>query len=155
MNGEEYIGVNGFGAHMQLDSKNLEINIGGNFSDAWVLPPALLQLQECGEAELVEELMDIFQIDTAERLELLGRAVESGNYSTAGQEAHTIKGSALQVGAVRVADVCRQMELEARKPQPADLRPLFRALLTNFDEVRGVMAERRPAAPDGSLQHGQ
>src|ERR1700683_3386434 len=109
-------------------------NISSHFSDVWVLPAALRQLQEGGEGVLVEELIAIFETDAAERLDVLARALEAADYPTVRQEAHTIKGSALQVGANRVADVCRQMELEARKPQPADLVPLFRALLGSFEE---------------------
>jgi histidine phosphotransfer protein HptB len=140
---------------MHLNGKSTERSIGSELSDAWVLPAALRQLEECGEAVLVEELIAIFQIDTASRLELLARAVETADYSTAGTEAHTIKGSALQVGAVRVADVCRSMELEAKQPRPADLRPLFRALAQRFDEVCSVLAARRGPVMDGSPRYGQ
>ena len=140
---------------MQLDGKSMESSIGSEFSGVWVLPAALRQLEECGEADLVEELIDIFQTDTAERLELLARAVESGDYATTRAEAHTIKGSAMQVGAVRVAEVCRQMEVEARNAQPAGLAPMFRALLTSFNEVRGVFAARRLPANGGPPYHGQ
>jgi two-component system, cell cycle response regulator DivK len=89
-----------------------------------VLPAALRQLQECGETTLVEELIVIFESDTAERLEVLARAVETADYATARQEAHTIKGSALQVGAAPFAEACRQMEMEARKEAPSDLAVL-------------------------------
>jgi HPt (histidine-containing phosphotransfer) domain-containing protein len=140
---------------MQLDSKSMESSIGSEFSGVWVLPAALRQLEECGEADLVEELIAIFQTDTAERLALLGRAVEMADYATTRAEAHTIKGSALQVGAVRVADVCRQMEVEARNAQPTGLAPMFRTLLQSFDEVRGVFAARRLPANDGRPYHGQ
>jgi HPt (histidine-containing phosphotransfer) domain-containing protein len=140
---------------MHLDSKSMESSIASEFSDAWVLPAALQQLEECGEAVLVQELIDIFQTDTAERLELLARAVATADYATARAEAHTIKGSALQVGAVRVADVCRQMELEARNAQPTGLAPMFHALLHSFDEVRGVFAARCLPTADGPPYHGQ
>jgi len=140
---------------MRLNSENIKSNIGGEFPGVWVLPAALRQLEECGEAVLVEELIAIFQTDTASRLELLAHAIETDDYSTARSEAHTIKGSALQVGAVQVADVCRTMELEAKKPQPEDLGALFRVLLQRFDEVRGVLAARRGPTMDGSAHYGQ
>jgi HPt (histidine-containing phosphotransfer) domain-containing protein len=132
----------------------MDVHFGSEFSGAWVLPAALQQLQECGEELLVEELIDIFQTDTALRLEVLRRAVETADLTTTRTEAHTIKGSALQVGAVKVADVCREMEIEARQVQPAELATLMRALLSSFEEVCGVLATRRPAA-DGPPYHGQ
>jgi HPt (histidine-containing phosphotransfer) domain-containing protein len=140
---------------MPLDTKNMQCNAGSDLSDAWILPAALRQLQECGETTLVEELITIFQTDTASRLETLARAVETANYHAARLEAHTIKGSALQVGAVRFADACRQVEMEARKPDPPDLAPLFRAVVRSFDEVRGVLAARRGSGTDGSPHNGQ
>ena len=133
----------------------MERNISSEFSDAWILPAALRQLQECGEAVLVEELIAIFQTDTASRLELLERAVGTADYTVVRQEAHTIKGSALQVGAVQVAEICRQLELESRQPQPTDLTFLLRALLRSFDEVCNTIAVRRGSAADESPCHGQ
>jgi HPt (histidine-containing phosphotransfer) domain-containing protein len=140
---------------MQLNGKSMESTIGSEFSGAWILPAALRQLEECGEAVLVEELIDIFQTDTAERLELLRHAAATADLGVVRTEAHTIKGSALQVGALRVADACLQLEMEARKPLPGDLAPLFRALLERFDEVRGVFAARGGSAIDGPPHYGQ
>ena len=99
---------------MAIDSKGM--NTRSEFPDVWVLPAALRQLAESGEGELVDELIAIFQTDTAERLQLLACAIEAADYPTVRLEAHTIKGSALQVGANRMAELCRQVEMEARKP---------------------------------------
>jgi HPt (histidine-containing phosphotransfer) domain-containing protein len=140
---------------MPLNIKNMECQTGSDLSDAWVLPAALRQLQEYGETALVEELIAIFQTDTASRLETLARAVETADYNAARQEAHTIKGGALQVGAVRFAEACRQVEMEARKPEPPDLKPLFRAVVRSFDEVRDVFAARRGSGTNGSPPNGQ
>ena len=123
-------------------------------SEVLVLPAALRQLLDGGEAELVEELIVIFQEDAAERLALLAKALESADYSLVRQEAHTIKGSALQVGANRVAEASRLIEMEARKPEPQELASMYRALLSSFEEVRDVIAARS-ATPDGSPYHGQ
>jgi HPt (histidine-containing phosphotransfer) domain-containing protein len=138
---------------MHLESKSTPFS--SDFSDVWVLPAALQQLQECGDELLVEELIEIFQTDTAARLEVLRQAVDTADYKITRTESHTIKGSALQVGAVKVADICLEMEIEARQAQPAQLAILMRALLRSFEEVRGVLATRRGSATDGSLYHGQ
>jgi HPt (histidine-containing phosphotransfer) domain-containing protein len=136
-------------------NQSIDCSSGSGISDLLVLPAALRQLQECGETELVEELIVIFQSDTASRLEVLARAVETADNSTARQEAHTIKGSALQVGAARFAEACRQMEMEARKEAPSDLATLYRAMLRSFEEVRVAIAERRWLEPDGPSHNGQ
>jgi len=136
-------------------NESIECSPGSGISDLLVLPAALRQLQECGETTLVEELIVIFESDTAERLGVLARAVETADNATARQEAHTIKGSALQVGAVPFAEACRQMEMEARKEAPSDLAALYRAMLQRFDEVRGAIAARRWLEPYGPSHNGQ
>jgi len=128
---------------MPIDSKSSATEARSDLPPVWVIPSALRQLVECGDAELVEELIAVFQTDTAGRLEIMRRAVDAADYATLRLEAHTIKGSALQVGANRLADVCRQMEMEARKALPDGLVPLLRALLQSFDEFRTVIAARR------------
>lgn len=135
---------------MAIDIKSREHNIGNQPPEVWVLPAALRQLEECGEAPLVDELIAMYEEDTVERLELLSRALETADYLTARQESHTIKGSSLQIGAVRVAETCLRMELELRKPQPEGLVPLFQALLLSFEAFRGVIAARSGSAADGS-----
>jgi HPt (histidine-containing phosphotransfer) domain-containing protein len=126
-----------------LDIKSSGTNASRDFPAVWIVPEALQQLIECGDTELVAELVAIFQTDTASRLEVLGRAVAAGDYDGVRIEAHTIKGSALQVGANRVSEVCRQMEMEARKSPPAELDWLFSRLRASFDEVCGVMAAQK------------
>jgi HPt (histidine-containing phosphotransfer) domain-containing protein len=125
---------------MPLDTKNTGMNTGSEFPAVWVIPAALRQLADSGDAELVEELIAIFQTDTAERLEVMRRAIDARDFVAVGAEAHTIKGSAVQVGANRLAEFCRQMELEVRKNPPVDLARPFAMLLASFDEVCGVIA---------------
>jgi HPt (histidine-containing phosphotransfer) domain-containing protein len=136
-------------------NKSIDCSPGSGTSDLLVLPAALRQLQECGETTLVEELIVIFESDTASRLEVLARALATADNATARQEAHTIKGSALQVGAVPFAEACRQMEMEARKEAPSDLADLYRTMLQRFDEVRGAIAARRWIEADGPSHNGQ
>jgi len=136
-------------------NKSIDCSLGSDIDDLWVMPAALRQLQECGETELVEELLVIFESDSVARLEVLAHAVEGADYATARQEAHTLKGSALQVGAVRFAEACRQMEMEARKELPSNLTALYRAILGSFDEVRGVIAAHRLLEKDGPAHNGQ
>jgi HPt (histidine-containing phosphotransfer) domain-containing protein len=108
----------------------------------WVVPTALRQLVECGDGEWVEELIVEFQTDTASRLDLLSQAVANADYGAVRRIAHSIKGSAAQIGANRMADVCRQMELESAKVQPVDVAGLFRTLIQGFEQVRGAIASR-------------
>jgi HPt (histidine-containing phosphotransfer) domain-containing protein len=115
---------------------------GCDLPAVWVVPTALRQLVECGDGEWVEELIAEFQTDTASRLDLLSQAVANADCGAVRRIAHAIKGSAAQIGADRLADTCRQMELEGAKVQPVDLVRLFRTLMQGFEQVRVAIAAR-------------
>ena len=118
------------------------MNAEPDFPAIWVMPVALRQLAECGDSELVEELFTLFQTDTAERLERLEGALAQHDFPGVSTEAHTIKGSAVQVGAIRVADYCRQIELEVKRPRPVELMRLMQLLQGSFREVCAALAIR-------------
>lgn len=127
---------------MPPDTNNFGSVTGCESHAVLVLPAALRQLAESGDTELIDELIAIFQTDTAGRLENLQRAVAAGDYEVAGAEAHTIKGSASQVGANRLAEFCRQMEWESKKRPPVGLAGLLSLALESFDEVCRAIAGR-------------
>jgi HPt (histidine-containing phosphotransfer) domain-containing protein len=131
---------------MPQDTNYIESNAGRDFPAVWAVPATLRQLAECGDAELVEELIGMFQTDTSSRLEVLRHAVAGRDYAVIGAEAHTIKGSALQVGANRLAEFCRQMEQGVRQTPPLDLAGSFQRILQSFNEVCRVIAERQQSS---------
>ena len=142
---------------MAVHKESNRMDPGRDAPAVWVVPAALQHLSECGETDLVEELIAEFQTDTASRLETVGRAIVAADYATIRLEAHTIKGSAVQVGANKVADACRQVEVAARNTRREELGLLFRSLLDDFEDVRGAIAARHvPAPPEsGFRRYGQ
>ena len=79
-------------------------------SNVWSLPDELLQLARDGAADVVADVIAVFQADSAARLANLAEAVETGNWKKIHAEAHALKGSSLQMGAEAMASVCLQME---------------------------------------------
>ncbi|MCU1237261.1 MAG: Hpt protein [Candidatus Solibacter sp.] len=79
----------------------------------WVLPAELHHLAQSGGEKVIEELIELFKQDVGERLHVLRKAVESGDLVTAASQAHSIKGSALQMGAVNLVTTCKHVELDA------------------------------------------
>jgi HPt (histidine-containing phosphotransfer) domain-containing protein len=99
----------------------------------WSLPEALQELVSCGEQGIVVEVLSLFRTDTASRLRELRAAVESGNRKVVRAQAHSLKGSAVQVGANSLAEACREMELTAdTRPE---LVPLLEEIETRFRAV--------------------
>jgi HPt (histidine-containing phosphotransfer) domain-containing protein len=106
---------------------------------AWVLPEAIQYLMDDGDHEAVAAILSSFRTDTTRRLELLYRAVESGDAAQIRTQAHAIAGSARSVGADAMAEVCRETELAAADPPGADLRKLWELIRERFQEAcRGL-----------------
>ena len=89
---------------------------------------SLRQLQEPGEEDLVQQILAVFRVDSARQLELLTDSVASGDLVTAHRAAHTLKGSALNVGARRVASVGKEVETLLKLQDPHAALRLIPAL---------------------------
>lgn len=103
-------------------------------SGSWVLPDELRQLAESDEG-LVKEVLSVFQSDTSDRVRKLRAGVEQNDRTVVRNQAHAIKGSAGQVGAMTVASLCRQIEMDALTADAAALRSLTAELETAFSTV--------------------
>jgi HPt (histidine-containing phosphotransfer) domain-containing protein len=105
----------------------------------WIPPRLLRELAENGSG-LEVELIEAFTRDTALRLEQLRRAITNSDAARLRMEAHTIKGSAWQMGADSVASMCQEIELAACQTPLAQLDERVDRLEARFDEVCRAMA---------------
>jgi hypothetical protein len=104
-------------------------------SEPWVLPEELRQLAEGGDGDLVREVLTVFHSDTAKRLAMMRAALTANDRTKLKGEAHAVKGSAAQVGAGRVAALCRKMESEASALSEGELDSLLADIETAFADV--------------------
>jgi HPt (histidine-containing phosphotransfer) domain-containing protein len=81
--------------------------------NGWVLPAELRHLALSGDTQAVGQLIALFKEDVAARLQVLRQAVITGDLAAGGAQAHSIQGSALQMGALQLAATCRHIELDA------------------------------------------
>jgi HPt (histidine-containing phosphotransfer) domain-containing protein len=95
-------------------------------------------MAEGGDAEIVREVLTVFQTDTATRLKSLETALAAGNMALVRTQAHSIKGSASQVGAPGVAALCQRIEREA---DPVAISELLRELESSFAQVCRLITE--------------
>ncbi|MBE0642499.1 MAG: response regulator [Bacteroidetes bacterium] len=70
----------------------------------------LLSLSVGGEADIFTELLSIFREQTPDLVRQMIEALDAGKTQTVRRVAHTIKGSALNLGARSMAEVCLRME---------------------------------------------
>ena len=105
----------------------------------WCLPEELQELARDGADEVVREILTAFQSDTGSRLLRLRHALETLDRAAIRQQAHTIRGSAVQVGADAVAADCRLLETAAAHQPATDIAALLMRVESSFDEVCRAM----------------
>jgi HPt (histidine-containing phosphotransfer) domain-containing protein len=92
-------------------------------------------MAEGGDSEIVQEVLTVFQTDTATRLRSLQAGLAAGNTAQVRTQAHSIKGSASQVGAAGIAALCQRIEHEAEQGLSDALTAMVRELETSFADV--------------------
>ncbi len=95
----------------------------------------LATLQDVMEAEY-PVLLDTFLLDSEERLRLLQQACRSGEAESLRQAAHSFKGSCSNMGAVLLAELCRQLEEAAQLGQIDAALQLIEHIEREFAIVR-------------------
>jgi two-component system sensor histidine kinase/response regulator len=94
-------------------------------------------LQQPGQPNLVNKLIGLFIEDITERLESLKKALTEEDVSTIRQQAHTIKGAAGNIGARRMAELCK--ELKQKSDENAEAEVLISQLECEFKRVTEVL----------------
>ena len=74
----------------------------------------LAGLAEALGAPQVREILDLFLEDSVPRLAALGEAIREGDLETARNQAHTLKGSAGNLGAMSLWEACANLEQALR-----------------------------------------
>ena len=75
---------------------------------------AIRSLGAPGEADIFVEVARLFLEDVPVHVSALSAAIEAGNTASVAQIAHSLRGNALEIGAVRMAPVCAAIENAAR-----------------------------------------
>jgi len=102
-----------------------------------------------GNAELFEQLIDMFVEEHGDSAQSLAQAAAQGEWKRVNALAHALKGAASTLGALGVAEIARALEQAAREAAPdADAaRHLTQALGGAIAEIAdGVRARRRETA---------
>ncbi|WP_085577806.1 MULTISPECIES: Hpt domain-containing protein [unclassified Pseudomonas] len=95
-------------------------------------------------AEVMEasypELLDIFLADSENRLRELQKTVDAEVLSVV---AHSFKGSSSNMGATRLAELCSELEQQAKNKSPAEISKLVADINSEFADVRPVYEAER------------
>jgi HPt (histidine-containing phosphotransfer) domain-containing protein len=116
------------------------VHNNARLQSAWTLPEELQQLAQDGGADVVADVIAVFQEDSASRLERLREAVLKGDCAAIRAEGHALKGSSSQLGASTMARMCFQMEQMGTSGDIAEAAGVLAQIEQNFAEVSQAMS---------------
>jgi HPt (histidine-containing phosphotransfer) domain-containing protein len=111
-------------------------------TDTHIDREALSVLREVME-EGYPELLDTFLTDSESRLAELQETADAKALS---EVAHSFKGSASNMGAVRLAALCQELESEAKNKSPAEIVKMVANISCEFAKVRPDYEDERQHA---------
>ena len=97
---------------------------------------ALRDLQGEGQPDILAELIAVYLHDTPPRLAALHETLVHADAAALQREAHDLKGSSSQIGAVQVTRLCANLEEQARAADLAGAPETLRRLDEAFGRVR-------------------
>lgn len=108
---------------MMMEPKESETNQPGSSPPQSQAGPPVLDIQVLEELrqysdkdhDLVQELIQIFLADSPMQLLSLQDALRDENWTEVERRSHRLKGSAGSIGAVRLRELCEEIELHARQ----------------------------------------
>ena len=104
---------------------------------------SLRALSEPGQPDLVTELVDLFLGDVPPRLKKMQAAAAAGDAATVYMQAHTIKGSAGNLGAKAMAALCQSIERPAKTGTLAGAEESIRELMAEYERMKVLLVQQR------------
>lgn len=114
-------------------------------SDAPILDPEsidnLRALGADGDDSFLKEIIGIFIEDTPQRIQELRTSFAAGDQTTFSRAAHSIKGSASNLGAMRLRAVAEKLEHTSKHQGIAGLDQEIPALEAEFETARAELVK--------------
>ncbi len=92
-----------------------------------------------GDPDLLKELLDFFLEIAPQQLDELDAAIAAGDVAGAGLQAHSMKGGAANVGAVRMAAIARELEMMAKGGALGGATALAESLRAAFADLQACV----------------
>jgi histidine phosphotransfer protein HptB len=112
-------------------------------------PKVLAKLREAMRGsgiDLVSELIEMFLEDGPEMLAEIRSAYAEGEISQLAIGAHNLKGSVANLGAIYLAEVCKEVETAARAEELEPLGQLLESLCAEYERVIPALQAEQAAA---------
>jgi two-component system, sensor histidine kinase and response regulator len=101
-------------------------------------PQALARLRELdpsGEGKLLQRVLQAFEASVARLLPQLNEARAAGDLPTVRHVAHTLKSSSASIGALKLTQLCTDIELMVRESRAEGLDEALDAMIAQLDIV--------------------
>jgi HPt (histidine-containing phosphotransfer) domain-containing protein len=105
----------------------------------WSPPVSILEAAS-GDDSLIDDLIEAFSTDSDARIGQMRVALATRNLPGIRFEAHSIKGSARQLGAEALADVCQELEIVSDFEDALVIAAKVTRVQELFEDMRGAMA---------------
>jgi CheY-like chemotaxis protein len=107
---------------------------------------ALENLTDLGGDAFLAEVIDTFLADAPTLLEALRRSLDNGATEELRRTAHTLKSNGATLGAETFAELCRELEQQAKTKKLAAASDLVGRIEQEFDPLRQALSAMRPKA---------
>jgi HPt (histidine-containing phosphotransfer) domain-containing protein len=98
-----------------------------------------------GEMDFVDELVDTYLEDGRRQIDALHAAVAAGDVEALVRPAHSLKSGSLNVGAMTLGALCREVEEAARSGAVPDAAEQINAIASGFAAAGDALLEARVA----------
>ncbi|MEM8709429.1 MAG: Hpt domain-containing protein [Planctomycetota bacterium] len=100
----------------------------------------LEELADDDDPGLVAELVELFLVDSAERMASIATALESSDVDTIRAAAHALKSSSANIGAMPFSQACANLEAAARSGESEKALGFAKSALAMYDDVRSAFS---------------
>ena len=90
---------------------------------------------------MLKEVLQLFLDDVPARIGRLRAAWQAGNTVEVHRTAHSLKGSAGNIGATQLHDICRQLDEQGRAGDLSRMQPLVAALDVEYAKVEAEIKQ--------------
>jgi len=110
-------------------------------TDSNVMDWDRLELFTDGDPEEEKMLINLFVTNADETIELIKQQIDTGNSEEWENATHRLKGSAANLGAKNLADICSKAEESSTESKEAK-QLLFRSIQASYNEIRDALHKR-------------
>ncbi|MCX6564127.1 MAG: PAS domain S-box protein [Candidatus Aminicenantes bacterium] len=132
----------------KAQEQQLKAPAPGGETDPSASPPVFdrqaLSARLMGDEDLLREIIAVFLEDMPKQLQALKKHIDQLDAGSAGNQAHTIKGSAANVGGMALSAAAGEMEKAGKTGRPEEIAALMPELERQFNLLRTKMREGKP-----------